>query len=110
MNELLDHNYFFLEVVFCVSALPAEDLESFDVRPSRSVLDAAVAADEDVAFSGALRCDKALPADDLDAFPVAGLDRVFDALVAAGFEVTSFFAMRISVWGLTPELSRPATR
>jgi len=39
---------------------------------------AAVAAEDDVDFSGALRCDSALPAEDLEALPVDELERVFE--------------------------------
>ena len=44
LNELLDPNYFFLEPGFWDSVLPAADLESLEVRPSRRVFEAAVAA------------------------------------------------------------------
>jgi hypothetical protein len=96
LNELLDATYFFFGVDFWVSALPAADFESLEVRPSRSVFDAAFAAADDVVFSGALRWDSALPAADLEALPVEELDRVFDPLRAAGLEVTSFLAMQLS--------------
>jgi hypothetical protein len=71
LNEFLDRGYLpFREAFFCAKALPAADFERFDVRPSRSVLDAAVAAAGDVVFSGALRWESALPAADFEAFPV----------------------------------------
>jgi hypothetical protein len=76
--------------------LPAADFESLDVRPSRSVFDAAFAAGDDVTFEGALRWESALPPEDLEALPVDALESVFEALRAAGLEVTSFLAMDLS--------------
>jgi len=90
---MLDPSYFLLERGFCVSALPAADLESLEVRPSLRVFDAAFAAGCDVTFCGAFRWDSALPAADFEAFPVEELERVFEALRAAGLDVTSFLAM-----------------
>lgn len=88
--------YLFFGAGFWLSALPAADFESLDVRPSRSVFEAAFAAAEDVDFPGALRWDRALPAADLEALPVEELERVFEALRAADLEVTSFLAMNFS--------------
>jgi hypothetical protein len=85
--------YFLLGETFCVSALPAADFDASEVRPSRNVLDAALAADEEVVFSGAFRCESALPAADLDPLPAAGRERVFEALVPANLEVISLLAM-----------------
>lgn len=88
--------YFFLRADACVNALPAADLESLEVRPSRSVFEAAVAATGDVVFAGALRWESALPAALFEALAVAGFESVFEALRAAGFDVTSFLAMEFS--------------
>lgn len=65
------------------------------MRPSVSVLDAAVAAFGLVSLFGAPVCDRALPAADLDVLPVDPDDSVCDAFVAAGLLVTleAFFAM-----------------
>ena len=51
-------------------ALPAADLDAADVRPSRSTLDAAVAADLDVDSMGLRVCVSALAAAVFDARPV----------------------------------------
>ncbi|WP_197230976.1 hypothetical protein [Novipirellula artificiosorum] len=65
------------------------------MRPSVSVLDAAVAAVLLVCFFGAPVCDNALPAADLDVLPVEPDDSVVDAFFATGLLVTFefFFAM-----------------
>lgn len=87
--------YFFFagfEAFFCDSALPAADLEVPLVLPSRSVLEAALAAFSDVVSLGALVWVSALPAADFDALPVEPLDSVFEALLAAALPVT-FFAI-----------------
>lgn len=110
IRELLTPAYFFFEEFFCASALPAADFDAVDVRPSRSVLDAAVAAADEVELAGALRWDRALPAADLEALPVSGLDRVLEALLAAVLEVTTFLAMRPSFWDPTSDFSRAAQR
>ena len=57
-----------------------------------------------------MRCERALPAEDFDALPVEELESVFDALRAAGLDVTSFLAIALSLWGLTPELRGAAKR
>lgn len=53
------------------------------VRPSRNVLEAAVAALGDVCLAGAAFWDKALPAADFDFGDVEGLRSVDDAFFAA---------------------------
>lgn len=90
-----EDSYFFFagfEAFFCDRALPAADLEVALVLPSRSVLEAALAAFADVVSLGALVWVSALPAADFDALPVDPLDSVFEALVAAALLV-SFFAI-----------------
>ena len=71
----------------CESADPAADLEVEAVRPSRSVFEAAEAAEEVVAFRG-FTCDRALPAAALDVLPTLGLQSVFAADLATDGEVT----------------------
>lgn len=78
----------------CVKALPAADLESFAVRPSNRVREAAVPALLEVSLFGARVCDSALPPADLDARPVEGLVNVLEALVAADLDVTSLLAIK----------------
>lgn len=80
-------------VVRCESALPAAALESLLVRPSRRVLEAALAALFEVTFLGALACASALPAAVLDFVLVLLLVNVFDALDAAFLLVTLFLAI-----------------
>ena len=63
--------------------LPAAVLLAALDRPSRSTLDAAVAAAFDVSFLGALLCDSALPAAVFEPFPVEPLRSVCDAFDAA---------------------------
>ena len=66
---------FFVAVFFlaaCDRALPAADLEVFEVRPSVIVFEAFEAAFADVFFAGALRWDRALPAALFDVFDVFG--------------------------------------
>ncbi|GAA4856586.1 hypothetical protein GCM10023332_05320 [Luteimonas vadosa] len=84
-------------------------MESFAVRPSRKVFDAALAAVADVVLAGALRWDRALAAADFEALAVAGLLSVFDALRAADLEVTSFLAMD-AVLCLGKDLAGTGTR
>jgi hypothetical protein len=92
---------FFVEG-FCANALPAAAFESLLVRPSRNTLDAAVAAEAEVTFFGALVCDNALAATVLDFDAVLVLVIVFDALVAT-FELVTFpFVMMISFSKLYP--------
>ena len=76
--------------------LPAADLDVLLVRPSVSVLEAAVAASGLVCFLGFDVCDSALAAADLDVLPVALDASVFDAFVATDLLVVFvfFFAMR----------------
>jgi len=95
LNELLDHTPHFLPF-FCDKALAAADFESFDVRPSRRVFEAADAAALEVDFPGALLWARALPAADFEAFAVEGLESVLEALLAAVLDVTSFLAISIS--------------
>lgn len=64
------------------------------MRPSRRVLDAAVAALAEVVFGGEI-CDSALPAADFDAFPGVPLERTLDELRAALLRVT-FVAIQSS--------------
>jgi hypothetical protein len=57
----------------CASVLPAADLEAADVRPSRIVLDAAVAASGDVWRFESPVWESALAEDSLVFFPVVFL-------------------------------------
>ena len=66
------------------NALAAADFDAALVRPSVSVLDAAVAAFALVCFFGASVCDNALPAADLDALLVDPDESVCDAFFATG--------------------------
>lgn len=73
---------FFFVVAACERALAALRFDVFDVRPSRSVDDAFVAALFDVFFV-VLRYDNVLPAALFDLAPVDLLVSVFEALFAA---------------------------
>lgn len=75
--------YFFFLGRAWDSALPAADFELALVRPSRSTLDAALAAVEEVTFLGALVCESALPPAVLEVLLVLLLAIVFDAADAA---------------------------
>jgi hypothetical protein len=81
---------------FCERALPAADFDAALVRPSRSVLDAALPALAEVDFPGALTWDSALPAAVFDAAPVDLLPKVFEAWDAALFPVVFDPAMGTS--------------
>ena len=81
----------------CDRALPAADFDAALVRPSRSTLEAAVAACADVCSWGAPFCVSALPAALLEALPVDWLDSTLEAaeavagrvvVVAIGFSFT----------------------
>jgi hypothetical protein len=63
----------------CDSALAAAVFDSLLVRPSLSVLDAAVAAVLPVCFDDVLACERALAAAVFDVFPVEPEAKVFDA-------------------------------
>ncbi|MBI3728241.1 MAG: hypothetical protein HY254_07895 [Burkholderiales bacterium] len=77
----------------CANALPAADFDCVLVRPSRNTCEAALAAEGEVCFFGALVCDKALAAAVFEFAPVALLCRVLEADVAALVPVVLVFAM-----------------
>ena len=79
--------YFFLDEGRWAKADPAADLEAGEVRPSRSVFDAADADGADVTFLGWV-WESALPAAVLEVGPVFGLESVLEADLAADGEVT----------------------
>lgn len=86
----------FLPFAACERALAAADLEAVLVRPSRSTLEAALAALDDVVFFGAPVWESALPAVVLDFPPVELLRNVADALDAAFAPVVLPLAMATS--------------
>jgi len=84
--------YFF----FCESAEPAADFDVVLVLPSRSTLDAAVAAFLLVVSVRVFDWVNALPAADFDAFPVDFDESVFAAALAAFGLVCLDFAISFS--------------
>jgi len=76
---------------FCVNADPADVFEVLLELLLCSVLDAAVAAMDDVTFSGAFLWESADPAADFAVLLELSLLRIVDAAVAARLFVTSDF-------------------
>lgn len=90
------HYFFSLDLGVCASVLPAADFDAFDVRPSLSVDDAALAALVPVCLFGVPVWDNALADDVFDFDPVPLLVNVLEALEEA-FVPVVFLFVAISV-------------
>lgn len=93
LNPKVASSYFFVDLGVCASVLPAADLELLLVRPSRRVLEAALAAVFDVWRFGVPVCESALPLAVFDLELVERFVREFDAAREADLPVVLRFAI-----------------